>query len=280
MDLGTYREDVERWRAGRMNALVGPRGWLTVRSLDWLVPGPNTIGSDPASRIVLPEGRAPASVGVIELDPDGSRLVGLFDPDAGVTHQGAPVGTMELQDDRAGPATVLELGALSFSVIHRVHEWAVRVRDREHPARRSFPGIEHWPVDPRWRIEARLDPADPVRTVVVPTIIGKGDEYRVPGRLRFEIDGRACSLLALHEPGAGDYLVVFADETTGEETYGGGRFVYVRPPDERGMTVIDFNRAYNPPCVFTTHATCPLPPEGNRLALRVEAGEKLFAPAG
>ena len=279
VDLAAYLEDVERWRSGRLNGLLGPRGWLTVLSLDWLMPGENTIGSDPSSRIVLPEGRAPASVGTIHLDPGAGALIGRFDPQAGVTHDGTPIGTIELHDDRSGPATVLELGPLSFSVIHRVGEWAVRVRDREHPARRSFPGVEHWPVDPRWRVEARFEVADPVRTIVVPTIIARGDEYQVPGTLRFEVDGVACSLVALHEPGAGDHLVVFADETTGRETYGGGRFVYVHPPDARGTTVIDFNRAYNPPCVFTPFATCPLPPEGNRLAVRVEAGEKRFGPA-
>jgi uncharacterized protein (DUF1684 family) len=276
-DPQAYLADVEAWRARRLNGLTSPRGWLSVVSLDWLRPGPNPIGSDPSSRIVLPE-RAPAHVGSIDLEEDG-RLLGRFDPEAGVTHDGRPVESLELADDAEGRATVLELGRISFSVIHRVGEWAVRVRDRDAPARRTFPGIEHWPVDPRWRIEARFDANDPVPTVVVPTIIAQGDEYRLPGTLRFEIDGEPFALVAFEEGPAADYLVVFADETTGRETYGGGRFVYVRPPDERGMTVLDFNRSYNPPCVFTPYATCPLPPDGNRLAIRVEAGERRFDPA-
>ena len=272
-DRQAYLDDVERWRSGRLNGLVGPRGWLTVILLDWLRPGRNPIGSDPSNRILL-SGKAPPHVGSIDLE--AGRVVGRFLPEAGVTAGGTPVTTIELRDDTEGSPTVLELGPLSFSVIRRLDEWAVRVRDRDHPARRSFPGIEHWPVDPRWRIEARFDPNDPVPTVVVPTLLSTGDRYELPGTLRFPIDRQSCSLIALHESGYRDYLVVFADETTGRETYGGGRFVYVLPPDERGRTVIDFNRAYNPPCVFTPYATCPVPPPENRLPVRVEAGEKRY----
>jgi len=72
------------------------------------------------------------------------------------------------------------------------------------------------------------------------------------------------------------YFVIFADETSGNETYGGGRFLYVDKPDSTGKIFMDFNKAYNPPCVFTKYATCPLPPKQNHLKLEITAGEKNY----
>jgi hypothetical protein len=70
--------------------------------------------------------------------------------------------------------------------------------------------------------------------------------------------------------------LVFGDETSGHETYGGGRFLVTGEVQPDGSVEVDFNLAYNPPCVFSSYATCPLPPEGNRLPLRIEAGEKVW----
>jgi uncharacterized protein (DUF1684 family) len=79
----------------------------------------------------------------------------------------------------------------------------------------------------------------------------------------------------LEEPGAKELFFIFRDQTSGKETYGAGRFLYSALPRE-GTVVLDFNKAYNPPCAFTPYATCPLPPKENRLAVRVEAGEKKY----
>ena len=70
-------------------------------------------------------------------------------------------------------------------------------------------------------------------------------------------------------------LFVFKDATSGKTTYGGGRFLYAALPKD-GKVVLDFNRAYNPPCAFTPYATCPLPPPRNRLTVPIEAGEKKY----
>jgi uncharacterized protein (DUF1684 family) len=97
-----------------------------------------------------------------------------------------------------------------------------------------------------------------------------------PGALVVEREGAEHRLDVTGKPGDAQYFLVFGDATNGHETYGGGRFVYVDAPGEDGRTVIDFNRAYNPPCVFTPYATCPLPPPQNRLPFGVEAGEKTW----
>ena len=95
-------------------------------------------------------------------------------------------------------------------------------------------------------------------------------------RLRpFERDGQTWRIAAL-EADAGRVWLVFGDATNGTDTYGGGRFLYTESVAEDGTVVVDFNLAYNPPCVFSPYATCPLPPPQNRLALRIEAGEKVW----
>jgi uncharacterized protein (DUF1684 family) len=98
-----------------------------------------------------------------------------------------------------------------------------------------------------------------------------------PGALVFEINGTEYRLDPVLEKGSKQLFVIFADITAGKETYGAGRYLYVDPPGADGRVIVDFNRAYNPPCAFTKFATCPLPPRQNRLAVRVEAGEMRYA---
>jgi uncharacterized protein (DUF1684 family) len=140
--------------------------------------------------------------------------------------------------------------------------------------RRSFSGIETFPPDPRWRIEARFEPFPEPRHVMVPSITGTPEEDISPGVVAFDLEGETRRLSVTGRPGDREYFLVFGDATSGHETYGGGRFVYLPAPNADGLTIVDFNRAYNPPCVFTPYATCPLPTPENRLPVRIEAGEK------
>ena len=262
--------EVERWRAHRLARLRSPDGWLAVVGLSWLREGANEVGSAPPCQVMLPKGTAHA--GWIHVTPSG--IIGTFDPEAGVTLDEQPVGTVPLQPDDLGDPTQLDLGSVRFFVIRRQHDLAVRVRDAESPAIAAFTGIDIYPVDRRWRFEARFEPYEPERRAAVPTVLGGVETYPVPGALAFDRDGRTFRLDAFLEPGETDLFIVFGDLTNGSETYGGGRYVYAAPPDDRGMVILDFNRAYNPPCAFTPFATCALPLPQNRLPFRVEAGEK------
>jgi uncharacterized protein (DUF1684 family) len=170
---------------------------------------------------------------------------------------------------------VLQIGSVRFHVLWREGRLALRVKDSNSPARQAFTEIERFPVDLRWRLEARFEPYEPERSVPVPTVLGYDEVYRVPGALAFDVDGGTHRLEAFLEQGSTDLFIVFGDRTNGTETYGGGRFVYTPPPRD-GAVVLDFNRAYNPPCVFTPHATCALPLPENRLSIRVEAGERRY----
>jgi len=173
----------------------------------------------------------------------------------------------------------LSYGTLMW-YIHKVDDkYAVRLKDSENPARIHFKGIETYPIDAKWRIKAKFEPYDPPKHLPIPNIMGFNTDEISPGRLVFKVKGKTYSLDPILEVGEKDYFIIFGDKTNGIETYGAGRFVYASPPDSDGFTYIDFNKAYNPPCVFTKYATCPLPPPQNRLPFKVTAGEKKSAGA-
>ena len=267
------RADFEAWRQEREKGLRNPDGWLTLVGLHWLEEGENPIGSGEENHIVFPAGRAPARAGVLRL-ADGQ--VTLEAPaEAGITVEGKPVTTLALVSDKEGKPTILELGSLRFHVIDRGGRLGLRVRDRESPVLAAFPGVESYPFDPSWRVEARLERYDPPKKVPVPNILGTVDDEDSPAAVVFERDGRAYRLDGLEGGDQGELFLIFGDGTNGEETYGGGRFLITEAP-AGGTVVVDFNRAYNPPCAFTPYATCPLPPRQNKLAVAVAAGEKNF----
>ena len=269
-----YTAELDAWKARRVASLRSDDGWLTVVGLFWLDEGPNTVGSAHESTVVLPAHDVPARVGTIRLA--GAKLT--FDPAPGadVRAAGQPVPAGEIHSDAAGEPTLLTIGSVRFYVIERDHRFAVRVKDTRSDARRDFHGITYFPADPSWRIEARFEPYDPPRAIPIPNVLGHVDSESSPGAIVFTRDGKTLRLDAVLERGETDYFVIFGDRTNGTDTYGAGRFLYVAPP-VGGKTVIDFNKAYNPPCVFTPYATCPLPPPQNKLPIRVEAGEKQYA---
>lgn len=271
-----YEREVQGWRERRLAALTGPEGWLSVVGLTWLSEGRNSFGSDPGNDVVLPEGRAPARLGWLEVA--GGRATLHADPSAGVTHGGRPVSDLELRDDADGRPTVLRLGSLSMHLLSRDGRLGLRVKDREAAARSAFAGIASYPVDARWCIEGRFEPNDPPGRASVATVLDVTETYLLPGMAAFDAGGGTHRLETFLERPGSDYLVVFSDATNGTETNPGGRFLYVRPPGPDGVVVLDFNRAYNPPCVFTPHATCPVPPPGNRLPFPVTAGELRYPP--
>jgi uncharacterized protein len=269
-----YTDQIEAWRAARVARLTAEDGWLSVIGLWWLDPGENSVGSASGSRVALPSDKAPAELGTIVLS-DGALS---FRARSGVTvsANGRPVTAAPLKSDSDGDPIVLSQGSLRFYVIERGGRFAVRVKDSASEARRSFHGISYFPTSPAWRVEARFEPYEPPRSISVPNVLGHVDSETSPGALVFAHDGKTYRLDPVLERGETEYFVIFGDRTNGTDTYGAGRFLYVAPP-VNGKTVIDFNKAYNPPCVFTAYATCPLPPRQNKLPFRVEAGEKGYA---
>jgi uncharacterized protein (DUF1684 family) len=276
-----YRDDVEAWRRQREADLRGPDGWLALAGLTWLHPGANRFGSAPDNDIHLPAS-APPHAGTLTVA--GSDVTATLAPDVSATLNGKPLQERQARapfplptDAAANGPGVLSLGPVSVQVIARGGRLAARVKDRESAARKHFAGLAWFPIAPEYRVVARLaaDAGAAGRKLVVPDASGGKQELESPGTLAFTLQGRATQLMPVVDgPERDDLLIVFRDATSGTETYGGGRFVRARrQPD--GAYVIDFNRAYSPPCAFTPYATCPLPPPANRLKVAVTAGEKV-----
>jgi len=274
-----YVAEIEAWRAQRFERLTADDGWLTVVGLHWLAPGVNRFGSDPGNEIPLSGSDVPALAGTVELKDDGT-VVARSAPGASVTINGAPLAELALRSDSQGGPDILGVGRLSFFIIDRGGRLGARVKDPEAPARTQFKGLEHFPIDPRYRVTARLEPYPEPREVQVPTVLGTPTTMLAPGILRFTLRGDELSLEPYQEsPDEATYFLIFRDRTSGNSTYGGGRFLDAAAARADGTTVLDFNLAYSPPCAFTPHATCPLPPPQNSLRVAVEAGEKFSGDA-
>ena len=274
--LAAAPDDWLAWQAKRRESVAGTNGWTTLIMRHWLAEGRNPVGSDPTNHAILPRGRAAASVGTFVRNGRTVR----FEATPGVlaTINGQPVQSAELKSDTNAEPTKLFIGGLSFVLIERGERLGLRVRDPEAPARAQFQGLKCFPYDPAWRVEGRFEPSPFLRMLRVQDIIGGTQEYPLPGTLVFNHGGSEHRLDVAVEPDEEDYFVIFHDETAGQSTYPSGRFLYVAKPDASGKVVIDFNRAYTPPCGFTAFATCPLPPRQNWLPFAVPAGE--LAPAG
>jgi len=267
--LSSHEAEIIEWRRLRHGRLTNPEGWLTLVGLEWLGEGDNRVGSADTSDIRIPGG--PADWGTITLAHN--ELI--FEPAAqsDVTIDGAPARRVRLVPDNEGEPTVIRHGDLSFYVIMR-GSYALRVKDRRAPTLLAFDGVENYPTDPGWRFEARFIPAEPGQTIEITNVLGQTESMAVGGTVEFERDGRTYRLLGVLEKGVSSLWFLFADRTNGRETYGAGRFLYSNGVPENDRVVVDFNKAYNPPCAFNDYSTCPLPPLQNRLDLAVTAGEK------
>ena len=271
--MDDYQASVEHWRAQRIARLTAPDGWLSLTGLHWLEPGPNTLGSAADNTVVL--AKAPAHLGTIEWRADDTLALQLA-PGSDALIDGESKSRAILRDDREPKPTCVSFGSANFVVIDRGGRKALRVRDSEAETRTRFAEIESFPVDASWRITADWIPFDPPQTLETANVIGQMERYPVPGKAVFEREGRRHELLPVIDvPGDTQLFLIFADGTSGRETYGAARFLYADPPRD-GRIVLDFNKAYNPPCAFTAFATCPLAPPENRLDLRVTAGEKKY----
>ena len=270
-DSGTYVREVETWRRAREDRLKADGGWLTVAGLAWLAPGRNPFGAAATNAVVLPAHAAPANAGAFVVE--GDRVTIEVAPGVAVTRAGKPVTRALLRSDAGGAEPdVLALGAVTMQVLSRGDKLAVRIKDMRNPARAAFKGLRWYPIDPAWRVTARFVPHPKPTTLKIDTVVGIQEAMVSPGYAELRIAGKTVRLDPVIEPGETNLFFIFRDGTTGRTTYGGGRFLYAEPPRD-GRVVLDFNRAYTPPCGFTAYATCPMPPAVNRLSIEIPAGE-------
>ena len=257
----SYQREITQWRTDREAKLKADDGWLTVVGLHWLHEGVNTVGSDPNADAPLPAS-LPARVGTITLSKGKTH----FKPAGGV-----PLKETDLKTDVTPDYDRLALGRVKFFIIERETKFGVRVKDNDSEARRKFAGLRWYAVDPTWNIKAKFIPSP--HQVSFDTEVGVKEKDDSPGYVTFTRDGQQYKMEAVKEDD--DLWFVFRDQTSGKTTYGASRFLYTPFPKD-GFVEMDFNKAENPPCMFTDYATCPLPTPQNRLQLAVTAGEQTY----
>jgi hypothetical protein len=273
VDPEAHRVEIEQWRAKRVARLTAEDGWLTLVGLYWLKDGENTFGRAPNNALVLDHPQLSDVAGSFFLGDGKVRFAAR--PDAGVTDatDGQPVTSVEMAPDTSDARTTLAIGSLRFFIIERAGKLGLRVRDTAHPLRTGFGGLEYFEIDPQWVRVARFHAYEPPKRIPIVNVLGMVEDMTAPGYLTFKKDGQEWRLDAILEtPDDDELFIMFADGTSGRTTYGAGRFLYAPLPQD-GKLLLDFNKAYNPPCAFNEFATCPLPPSQNRMALKVDAGE-------
>lgn len=265
-----YRAEIEKYRAERLAELKDDHGFLTLAGLYWLKPGVNTAGRDKKNDVVLPP-KAPVKLGVFTLT-DG-KVFFTADPAATVTSEGKPITSREMSFEWREQRAVVS-GDLHMFPIKRGDQVAIRLRDLKSEKRANFPGLTYYPLSPAHRVVATFIPHATPKKIPILNVIGQMLDMESPGVVAFTINGRKLQLDAVYEDERRlDLFFIFTDPTSRDTTYQAGRYLHAPLPKD-GTVIVDFNKAYSPPCAFNEFATCPLPPKQNRLAVRIEAGER------
>jgi uncharacterized protein len=248
----SHESDVLAERERRAARLRSDRGWFALVDRVWLEEGDNET----------PLGTMTARDGALTLRVGDGRAV---------LRDGRPAvdGPVQVGD-------TFEHGGKRYDVGQGGTRWSLRVWDPDAPARAAFQSLAYYPIRPEWRVVARFIPLDPPRILAMPFSSGDVGDRESPGVLSLEVGGQALQLFPVIETDPRPRLfILFADATNRDETYGAGRLLYAPMPVD-GATVLDFNKAMNPACAFNELVVCPLPPRDNRVALRIEAGEKKY----
>ena len=269
-----YMTTINQWHTARIQNLKKPNGWLNLEGLFWLHIGNNSFGSDKTSDCYYSNTVFPTKLGNFIYEGDSVTWTNagdnLIDINKIKTKSNKSYTVFSANEQSA----VMDWKDFSWVVIKREDKVGIRFRNLKAKTLLNFNGIERFPIDTEWRIKGKLEqPAQDF--LMITNVLGQNTVTKNAGKFTFEKNGQQYSLDVIDEGGS-QLFIVFADNTSGISTYGAGRFIEIPKPDANGNTVIDFNLAYNPPCAFTAFATCPLPPKQNRLALKIEAGEKNY----
>ncbi len=265
-----YIKEIEHWDVKRLESVKSPTGWVNLAGLFWLNKGKNKFGSASSNELVFTKEGFPSLLGTFELN--GDKVKWTTASGSEVWNKKNQVEEMEVFNVDSISSPTLSYSTYRWNIIKREDKIGVRFRDLNNPALAALTHINRFDVNPKWKINAYLEPST-FSTVAITNVLGQTYQQASPGKIVFEVDGKTYKLDAVEET-AELLQVIFGDETNGIESYPSGRFLYVTRPGPDGKVVIDFNKSFNPPCAFSSFATCPLPPKQNILPIRVEAGEK------
>ena len=277
-----WRQDLDAWRARRAQEIDAPDGWLTLAGLEWLKPGANSLGAAPDNSLQL-YAWVPGHLCMLVVSGKTVQLRPVMDGFAAdLMVDGKPAQEGPLTVTGAKPSNLTFRG-LSMAVLDRGGRYALRIKNADAEARKGFHGLNWFAPDPNLSVEAIWTPFTPPQTEAIPTVVGTTLNLPSPGIASFLLGGKVFTLEpVLERPGDKALFFILSDQTLKDSTYIGGRVLHAPFPehglDRPGKIILDFNRLENPPCAYTAYATCPLPPDRNRLPVAIEAGEKRYTP--
>lgn len=267
----TYQKEIKKWRSEHENEVKQEDSWFALAGLFWLKDGVNTIGRGENFDIQLTENFKGEKFGDILFENGVAKLK--VEKGVEALHDGKQISEMELVSDVEQKQTIIQIGSQTFYVIKRENRFGVRLKDKNNKARLDFKGLNWFPIDAKYKVTATFEPFDKPKEITIPNMLGGNYKMKSEGILKFKLLGKNYSLQPVEENGR--FFIIFRDLTSESETYGVGRFLYAEKSKDNKI-ILDFNKAENPPCAYTTFATCPVPPPQNRLKLAIKAGEKRY----
>jgi uncharacterized protein (DUF1684 family) len=282
-----WLKDLTEWRAARERLVDAPDGWLSLIDMEWLKPGANSVGAAEDNQIKVHD-KLPDHIAVIVINGNAPNAMtvqlqaptGGFPPDLRIDNKPAVEGLLAVDSDSP---PVITWHGLTIVVLARGGRYLLSVKDADSPLRTGFHGLDWYAPDPKFRVVATWTPYNPPRTVKIPTILGNTLDFPSPGFVEFVLDDQPMNLEPVTEPGAdGTLFFILTDLTSQITTYKTARYLHTGLPDhgadQPGQLTLDFNKLENPPCAYTTYASCPLPPDQNQMPVAIEAGERLYTP--
>ncbi|MBS1627143.1 MAG: DUF1684 domain-containing protein [Bacteroidetes bacterium] len=267
----TYQQEIDAWHTKRIESLKKEDGWLNLVGLYWLQQGKNTFGSGSNVQIKFPKNSITENAGWFELK--STTVILHANKETAILVNGIRKTDPIIFTKDSEKPIQCSYKNLRWTIIKREDKIGIRLRDINSNLVKAFKEIPYYPADSNFKIKAYLQkPSQQKSSIFITNIIGQTNAQNSPGKLVFTLNNQQYSLDALQEDN--ELFIVFGDATSGNETYPAGRFMYANMPDKDGYTILDFNKAFNPPCAFTPYATCPLPPKQNILPIAITAGEK------
>lgn len=243
--------------------------YLQLVALHKLNEGNNTFGKDTINDLVLSIDYLPSVIGNIMINYEGIQFNSA--EKVGIKNQKDSIITkLNLSLNEYGSSEKLYYLDLSWQIITRSEQKYLRVWDAKNPAIDEFKGFNKFELNNDFIFDANFTYYEKEKTEIVKAEVDGKRSTNFIGQISFTYNNKPYSL----EVGSGGFTMV-GDATTGENTYGGGRYMYVTLPEANGKTILDFNKLYNPPCSFSEFTTCLYPPRQNHLPFAILAGEKL-----
>jgi uncharacterized protein len=229
----------------------------------------NTFGRDSINDFVLNIEELPSQIGEISIYKD-SLVFSAKENIIVKNNQDSIITTYHLELDKNGSSIKLYHKQLNWQVITRSKQYYLRVWDTKNPAIEAFNGFERFKLNPEFIFEGLFTYYKESKSEIVKSKVDGQRKTSFIGKITFEYNGETHDL----DVGKSGFTMV-SDETTGDETYGGGRYIDLNIPETDGLVMLDFNYLYNPPCAFSKFTTCLYPPRQNVLPFKILAGEKI-----